>query len=63
MIDTVEENRFSAARSGRRPAVIESNPPDGRGSVAWPVHEGMAHFGPRHGRFVTALPPFIPRRS
>jgi hypothetical protein len=63
MIDTVEENRFSTVRSGKRAVVIESNSPDGPDPVAWPIHGGMARLGPRHGRFVTALPQFIPRRS
>ena len=43
--------------------VIESNPPDGQCPAAWPIQVGTAQLGPCQGRFVTALPPFIPLRS
>jgi hypothetical protein len=63
MIDTVEENQFFAARSGGCAVVIESNVPDGQRPMARPISAGLARLGPCGGRFVTALPPFIPRRS
>jgi len=43
--------------------VIESNSPDDQSLVAGPIRAGMAQLGPRRGRFVTALPPFIPHQS
>jgi hypothetical protein len=63
MIDTVEENQSLRHDQGGWIVVIASNSPDGQRTVAWRIHAGKTQLGPRHGRFVTVLPPFIPCRS